>query len=365
MKINQRKNGLYYKEKVYKGQRYVFSSMDKNEVKSKVIEFENNINKGAIVNDKNLKLNTWCDMWLELYKKKNIEKATYDMYKSVIENHIKPSLGFYKLSDIKEFHIMNMLNAMESKGITRRKDVALLTIKQLLEKAVDNDYVYKNVAKNIKIKKHIAKEKEPIPETYIELLKKSAKSNPHAFLGYFMVYTGVRKEELVPLTYEDIDFKQKTLRINKAVHFEKNQPVIKKTKNTEDRYIPLVDDLFNMFEKQKGLIFPNQKNKMMSDTTFKRRISYINNFIQENIENQNKEKIKQNKNDEIETFKPFTAHQLRHTYACILHKAGIPLKEAQYFMGHKEIKMLLNIYTHLDEKDKLTASNLLNDFSKK
>lgn len=352
MKINKRKDGLYYKEKKYKGKRYIFSSMDKKEVEKKVIEFENNINRGAVINDKNIKFSDWCDTWLELYKKKNIEQATYNMYESVIRNYLKPELGFYKISAIKESHIMDMLNNMDKKGITRRKDIALLTTKQILEKAVDNDYVYKNVAQHIKLKKHIAKEKEPLPQKYIDLLQKFAKIDSRAFMGYFMIYTGVRKEELVPLTYEDIDFDKRTLRINKAVHFEKNQPVIKKTKNEEIRFVPLVDDLFDLIENKNGLLFPNQKEKMMSDTTTKRQIKYINDFIKENLNNE-------------EVFKPFTAHQLRHTYACLLHKAGIPLKEAQYFMGHKDVKMLLNIYTHLDEKDKETASNLLNTFSKK
>ena len=361
MKINQRKDGLYYKEKKYKGKRYVFTSTDKKEVEAKVIEFENNINRGAVINDKNIKFSDWCDTWLELYKKKNIEKATYQMYESVIKNYLKPDLGFYKISAIRESHVMDMLNNMDKKGITRRKDIALLTVKQILEKAVDNDYVYKNVAKNIKIKKHVAKEKEPLPQNYIDLLQKYAKNDSRAFLGYFMIYTGVRKEELVPLTYADIDFDKKTLRINKAVHFEKNQPVLKNTKNEEIRYVPLVDDLFSLLEQKQGLLFPNEKGKMMSDTTTKRKITYINNFIREKIEEENSKK---KENEEEEIFKPFTAHQLRHTYACLLHKAGIPLKEAQYFMGHKDVKMLLNIYTHLDDKDKETASNLLNNFSK-
>ncbi len=361
MKINQRKDGLYYKEKKYKGKRYVFTSMDKKEVEAKVIEFENNINRGAIINDNNIKFSNWCDTWLELYKKKNIEKATYEMYKSVINNYLKPDLGIYKISAIKETHIMDMINNMDKKGITRRKDIALLTVKQILEKAVDNDYVYKNVAKNIKIKKHIAKEKEPLPEHYIDLLQKYASTDYRAFLGYFMTYTGVRKEELVPLTYDDIDFEKKTLRINKAVHFEKNQPILKKTKNEEIRYVPLVDNLFNLLEKKQGILFPNQKGKMMSDTSTKRKIKYINDFIKEKIDEENSKK---KADDEKETFKSFTAHQLRHTYACLLHKAGIPLKEAQYFMGHKDVKMLLNIYTHLDDKDKKIAGNLLNKFSK-
>ena len=58
----------------------------------------------------------------------------------------------------------------------------------------------------------------------------------------------------------------------------------------------------------------------------------------------------------------FTYHQLRHTYVCILHKAGVDLKEAQYFTGHKTLQILLDIYTHLDETDKQNAVNKLNSF---
>ena len=55
---------------------------------------------------------------------------------------------------------------------------------------------------------------------------------------------------------------------------------------------------------------------MLSETSFKRQIDYTNNLIKKNVVN----------------YERFTAHQLRHTYACILHKAGVPIKEAQYFM---------------------------------
>ena len=59
----------------------------------------------------------------------------------------------------------------------------------------------------------------------------------------------------------------------------------------------------------------------------------------------------------------FTYHQLRHTYACFLHKAKIDIKEAQLLMGHKDVKVLLNIYTHLDEEDKKIAAEKLNNFT--
>lgn len=348
MKINQRKDGLYYTSKMYKGERFQFTSTNKEEVKKQVAEFENNIlNNNVVINDNGLLVKQWSNEWLKTYKN-NVEKATYDMYEQAIRLYIIPYIGNIKLKNLKEKDIMNMINKLEEKGITRKRDVALLTINQILNTAINNDYISKNVASTVKIKKYVSPEKKPIPDEYTKIIKKYAALKNYCFMTYFMIYTGLRREEVIPLTYEDIDLKNNTIHIHNAVHFEKNQPILKNTKNEEERFIPLLDNIKQLLDSTKsGLIFPNQYGKMMSETSFKRRIEYTNNLIK-------KELSKECEN--------FTAHQLRHTYACILHKAKIPLKEAQYFMGHKDIKMLLEIYTHLDNQDKENAKNALNNF---
>ena len=89
-----------------------------------------------------------------------------------------------------------------------------------------------------------------------------------------------------------------------------------------------------------GLIFPNEKNKMMSETTYKRKIAFCSKYL--GI--------------------PFTGHQLRHTYATMLYNSSVPIKEAQYFLGHKDIRILLNVYTHLDETQKNISIKKVNNF---
>lgn len=46
----------------------------------------------------------------------------------------------------------------------------------------------------------------------------------------------------------------------------------------------------------------------------------------------------------------FTPYIFRHTYATVMFYAGIPLKEAEYYMGHADSKMLNDVYIHLDKK---------------
>lgn len=62
---------------------------------------------------------------------------------------------------------------------------------------------------------------------------------------------------------------------------------------------------------------------------------------------------------------PFTGHQLRHTYATMLYNSNVPIKEAQYFLGHKDIRILLNIYTHLDDEKKKQSISKVNEFLSK
>ena len=161
------------------------------------------------------------------------------------------------------------------------------------------------------------------------------------------------------------------------MHWEKNKPFIKKTKNEDIRKIPILDVIYDKVKelkeqhKGKDLFIASAKSKeIMSETSIRRLLEHtlyqINKLYKQNqidtlkSVSDNEEDIKK---AEIKTIK-FTYHQLRHTYVCMLHKAGIPVKEAQYLTGHKTLNVLLNIYTHLDDEDKENATNKLNNLLK-
>lgn len=131
--------------------------------------------------------------------------------------------------------------------------------------------------------------------------------------------------------------------------------MLKKTKNEETRKVPIFNILYDRLKDLKNnhkptdYIFANTLGNMMSETTIRRRLSYVLKKINNNFK-EDSEEIK------------FTLHQLRHTYACILYKAGIDIKQAQLWMGHKDIKVLLNIYTHLDSQDNQKSIDKVNQF---
>ena len=151
---------------------------------------------------------------------------------------------------------------------------------------------------------------------------------------------------------DDVD--EKYILINKAVHFEKNQPHLKPTKNSEQRKVPIFNILFDTLKsmsdthKKSDYIFPNRLGEMMSETSIKKKLTNVLNGLNKDLKEEDKIK--------------FTLHQLRHTYVCILHKAGIDIKQAQVWTGHKDVKVLLNIYTHLDSQDNQRSIDIVNQF---
>lgn len=65
-------------------------------------------------------------------------------------------------------------------------------------------------------------------------------------------------------------------------------------------------------------------------------------------------------NPKVQAMEPFTAHQLRHTYATMLYDAGVDVKSAQKFLGHSDIQVTLKIYTHLSDSKEQAAVDALN-----
>lgn len=343
-KYTKRADGRYVTTITINGKRKFLYANSDTELDKKITELKHQKNNGIEIDDENLTFKQWAERWIELYKN-DVSLATLDMYKDKLRLYIYPKIGNMQLKNIKEHHIMDLLNSMPD--VPRSKEITLLTIKQILDKAIDNNYIPKNVVKNIKLNKHVAKEKQPLSDEIIQSINELAKNDDRAFLILFMIYTGVRKEEVVLLKYNDLNFKNNTVRINKAFDFKHKQE--NTTKNKTVRYIPLLNNILpklrnmSLSHNATDLIFPDSKNGIRSDTSLKR----LKEVIEKKLD------IK------------FSYHQLRHTYACILYKAGIQPKQAQQWTGHKNIRVLLDIYTHLDNADNELAFNQLNNFVNK
>lgn len=367
MTYTVRKDGLLMKKITVPNKKpiYIYSN-DRDDLRNKFIELQYNSLNGTI-DDKSVLLKPFAEKWIEL-NSTNVEYRTKKEFEDLVRLYINPNLGTKKIADLKSFDVKELMEKMKSTPTSAKKTLQLL--KRILNEAIDNDIIVKNVANNIKSPKIIKKEKLPLSiDEDKQLISSDSKYAPFFIL---MRFTGMRKEEIIPLSINDIDLKNKTISINKAVTFINGNPTIKTTKNNKTRLVPILDNIYdmvrNLYEnaiksKRKLLFVKETDNQMLTESAVRRHLESFLYSINKNYEKEQKELNKDFKLTTENKIK-FTCHQLRHSYCTMLYYSGIKIKEAQNLMGHSSADMVYNIYTHLDSERENTAETL-NNYIKK
>jgi integrase len=161
---------------------------------------------------------------------------------------------------------------------------------------------------------------------------------------FIAIYTGMRKGEILALTWEDIDFEKNVISVTKSVYHDGDRPFIKTTKTEAGtRLVPLLEPL-----KEKLLSIENREDRqyIVSDTG------------ERPLTNSRFEKLSARFHEETGT--TATAHQLRHSFATIAFELGVPVKSVQEILGHKQISTTMDLYTDFRKKALSDAANILN-----
>lgn len=170
-----------------------------------------------------------------------------------------------------------------------------------------------------------------------------------------LAYSGIRKGEALALTWNDVDFKDNEIRINKALSRGKDNILyIKATKTRTARTLTMDPETMNilkMWKKQqqqdylilgfntlqkKQLVFSNDQNELLQPTKTRKWLEHILTKYQ---------------------LPKITTHGFRHTHCSILIEAGVAQKDVQDRLGHTDIKTTMNIYAHVSQQAKDGAIN--------
>ena len=200
------------------------------------------------------------------------------------------------------------------------------------------------------------------PPTEDQLIRVSPDSEGGLF-AFFLLYTGLRRGELLALKWEDIDFENHVITVRQAVAYPGNQPTVKAPKTEAGkRQVALLKVLEDVLPRDKhGYVFGGKKPLTASEI----RIHWLNWCKSVGLAEAEVESYRA-KNNRVYTktkWRPLvTPHQFRHEYASMLEDAGITEFDAQHQLGHSSITITKDIYTHLREKksgrnvtDKLNA----------
>lgn len=302
--------------------------------------------------------------WLENIKPKVVQ-STYIGYEQVVKGKLCPYFKSKKIKlidlrprDIQDF--INYLYKQKLKGST----IAHYTsnMNTALKEAVIAEIIPSNPMDRIEsIKKEVY-----IPEFYtddelIELIEviKTQKLELPLTLG--IIY-GLRREEILGLTWNAIDFKNKSITIRKTVGRGKydgvTQFLIKDIPKNKSSYrtLPMFDFIADLLKKYKEKYKLNEKifgNTYITD--YKDFICLMDNgeLVKPDYVDRTFSRIlKEN------GFRHIRLHDLRHSCATLLLRNGVPLPEIQKWLGHSNI-ITTQRYSHLDQNDKSIPANMI------
>lgn len=353
---SERKDGRYvYRYTDGLGKRHCIYAATLNELREREKELQTSSNFMLDVGSGNVKLCDYIEEWINM--RPNVKYNTLRTYKNALSLVSQKELGSIKIKDVTPFHIkhfcLDLVNEdYKHETIKQRYNF----IKMIFEDAVENKIIKENPC-TFKLKtisrpkekdvKFLTKAEE---EVFMDFCKNDKIGKRYYFLFRFMLNTGVRFGECAGLTWNDVDFKEKSITISRQLlgmtssNFAISEP---KTPNSK-RIIYLSEEFFEeLLEYRKTPrpkvepILGGHSNFIFLSTNggfiYNANINSVLKGLQLRCENETKIKLP-----------ILTAHLFRHTFCSRLVEQDIPLKVVQYTMGHSNISTTMNIYTHLE-----------------
>lgn len=309
-------------------------------------------NKGmATSNDNNLKFCEVMEQFIKLHAEIYLKPSTIRGYKDHYNLHLKDFFGNIKLVDITPVIINRFMENKLKEGLSNKSVNHLLTtMGTAFNWAVNNNYMMYNPVSRVKKLKVNNIEMQFLSEDEIHrVLVITEQEYPDFYpLLITAIYSGMRRGEILGLTWDCIDFTKSTISVKHSIY--KGKLTTPKTKNSI-REIQVPSKLMQVLKQYKthrvendlNLVFTQQNGKPIdADNLIKRRFHKI----------LKKADVKQ-----------IRFHDLRHTYASLLISKDLNFKYIQKQMGHSSFEVTMNTYAHLMpevyEKSKLAIDGLI------
>lgn len=348
-----------------------FYGKTQKEVKEKLEEYKKQLSLGALPNDDKLTLEQWYYTWLFDYRIKDLKPKSFEKYEGIYRNYIKDTqLGRLKLKDLRATHLQKYYNDLMDNNKKPTSTIKSLNtrLKPCLAEAEKQGYIQKNYCKLVTLPKdNTTREIKVLTPEQQKSFIAALVSHELEMLFLTALSTGLRLGEILGLKWSDIDFNTGTLTVNRTLqrvteidrNGNRESKVIEqlpKTKNSI-RTIPIPK---NILVKLKDHKVQQSKNKLQigdlysnNDYVFCDKLGYP---LDDKRPNRNLKSILTKLGVE-----PLKFHGLRHTYATRLFEANVPPKTVQVLMGHYDISITMDIYTHVMENTKIEAVEKLNE----
>ena len=310
-----------------------------------------------LTEDSRMTVSEWLDEWLNHRIIFSVREGTWEAYRYMINNQVKPYIGGVRLSFITTADIQRFYNKIKKDGRVNAHpihgyqlaDSMVRKVHMMLHKAfkaaVQEHLLVRNPTEGTTVPKNNCQEKQILNDEQLERFMLAIKEEPywHNFF-YTELMTGLRRGELCGLKWTDVNFEQGVLRVRRSVSKKRGGGVVEGETKTGAgmRTIQLPPSVLDLLQRRKEAtydiwVFPQLHNpsKAMNPETAYKKLKVIL------------------KNADLPLIR---FHDLRHTFATHAMKGGVDAKTLAGILGHTNASFTLDTYTHVTTDMQKNAS---------
>jgi integrase len=300
---------------------------------------------GGFVFDEQTTLREFWDRWLAS-SAPTVKPATLRRYKDLARLHLLPVLGNKRLAklsaaDVAHLHTDRLAYGLSSTSVRHVHGL----LHRVLKDAVNWDLIHRNVAEAVAAPKRSTTEAKTWSAEEVERFIAAAEERDDGALWSLAVFTGMRRGELIGLRWTDVDFESRSIYVRRSMSRGADSRLVEgapKTAKGRRRIAlsPWMTDCLKHHQKAQlehrvklgpayennDLVFPNEWGRPLHPNSFVYRF---------------KAAIKE---ADLPYIRP---HDLRHTSATLMLRQGTHMKIVQERLGHSDIAMTMDLYSHV------------------
>lgn len=338
----------------------------KKDAEVELAKFVTEVQNGLVVDGKSLRFSEFTEIWKRDYGSKELAPSTYKRYCRMLETRLLPYFGHFYINKIRPTDIMKFYDLLEkdtqlvrkkdNNGSKTKKPLSGKTIlehhrllRAMLHKAVYWQLIVANPAERVQPPKARKPKRRSYDDEQTKILLEnlellSSEDTKYKVAITLTIFTGVRLGELMGLEWQDVDFKNGIISINRSSQYLSDMGVFTKVPKTESsiREIAIPEFIISLLGEYK-LWYEEQKSIYGELWTNSDRL-----FVQSNGKPMHPSTISK-------WFVKYVGqiglpvinfHGLRHTNASLLVAQNIDIAIISARLGHAQISTTLNFYVH-------------------
>lgn len=338
----------------------------KKEAEVELAKFVTEVQNGLVIDGKSLKFSEFVDVWKRDYGSKELAPTTYKRYCRMLETRILPYFGHFYINKIRPTDIMKFYDLLEkdtqlvrkkdNNGSKTKKPLSGKTIlehhrllKAMLHRAVYWQLIVSNPAERVQPPKAKKPKRKSYDDEQTKILlenleKLTVEDTKYKVAIILTIFTGVRLGELMGLEWQDVDFRNGIISINRSSQYLSDMGVFTKVPKIESsiREIAIPEFIISLLEEYK-LWYEEQKSLYGELWTNSDRL-----FVQADGKPMHPSSISKWFVKYVGTIglPVINFHGLRHTNASLLVAQNVDIAVVSARLGHAQISTTLDFYVH-------------------